>query len=223
MARVTGSERASDPRGARLPRAARRAQLLGAADAIFAERGYASTSMDDVAAAAEVSKPVLYDHFGSKEGLFAACVELVGDELTDRIDRAAGGAVGPEDTLRAASRAYFAFAREQGNVLAVLLDDGPPPAVVLEQVLRIRRRQSDLTIGLLRDSIEAEGLTIDRHRIEANAHALIGTYEGLTAWWYDHPEIDVEVLTQWFLDLVWPGLRLLMVQAQAEAAGLDPS
>ena len=66
-----------------MPRAARRAQLLRVADGLFTERGYEATSMDDVAAAAEISKPVLYDHFGSKEGLFAACVEQVGDELTD--------------------------------------------------------------------------------------------------------------------------------------------
>ena len=211
MTKVTDGDPASAARTGRMPRVARRAQLLRVADGLFAERGYEATSMDDVAAAAEISKPVLYDHFGSKEGLFAACVEQVGDLLTERIDRAAADADGPEATLRAASRAYFGYAREQGSVLAVLLDPGPPPAaVILEQVLRIRRRQSELTIRLLRDSLAAEGLTIDDHRVEATAHALIGAYEGLTAWWYEHPDVDVDTLTEWFLDLVWPGLHQLL-------------
>jgi len=223
MTKVTDGDPASAARTGRMPRAARRAQLLHVADGLFAERGYEATSMDDVAASAEISKPVLYDHFGSKEGLFAACVEQVGDRLSERIDRAAAGADGPEATLRAASRAYFAYAREQGSVLAVLLDPVPrPAAVILEQVLRIRRRQSEVTIRLLRDSLAAEGLTIDDHRVEATAHALIGAYEGLTAWWYAHPDVEVDTLTEWFLDLVWPGLHELMILAQAESAGSEP-
>jgi len=223
MTKVTDGDPESAARTSRMPRAARRAQLLRVADGLFAERGYEATSMDDVAASAEISKPVLYDHFGSKEGLFAACVEQVGDRLTERIDRAAADADGPEATLRATSRAYFGYAREQGSVLAVLLDPEPPPAVILEQVLRIRRRQSELTIRLLRDSLAAEGLTIDDHRVEATAHALIGTYEGLTAWWYEHPDVDVDTLTDWFLDLVWPGLHQLLLLAQAESATGDPT
>src|SRR4051812_46573113 len=135
MTKVADGAAAPMARAGRMPRAARRAQLLRVADGLFAERGYGATSMDDVAASAEISKPVLYDHFGSKEGLFAACVEQVGDELTERIGRAASGADGPEATLRATSRAYFGYAREQGNVLAVLLDaERPPAAVILEQV-----------------------------------------------------------------------------------------
>jgi AcrR family transcriptional regulator len=218
MTKVADGDRVPATRAGRMPRAARRAQLLRVADALFAERGYEATSMDDVAASAQISKPVLYDHFGSKEGLFAACVEQVGDELTERIDRVAAGADGPQGTLLATTRAYFAYAREQGNVLAVLLDAGPPPAaVILEQVLRIRRRQTELTVRLLRDSLATERLTIDDHRVEATAHALVGTYEGLTAWWYEHPDVDVDTLTGWFLDLVWPGLHQLLLRAEAVA------
>ena len=58
-----------------MARADRRDQLLDTAQEVFVERGYGPTSMDDVAEAAGVTKPVLYDHFGSKDGLLAAVVE----------------------------------------------------------------------------------------------------------------------------------------------------
>ena len=217
MAKASPSE--PDGRGGRLPRAERRAQLLGMADRLFAERGYDATSMDDVASAASVSKPVLYDHFGSKDGLFAACVEQVGDQLADRIGRAAATADGPEATLRATARAYFAFAREQGNLIGVLLDAGPRGvAVIVEQVLGMRRRLADLTVTLLRRSLAAEGLSVDDRRVEATAHALVGTYEGLTAWSHEHPDTSVDVLTDWFVDLVWPGLDRVLSQAQGNGS-----
>jgi len=62
----------------RLPRAAREQQLLDVAEQVFAEQGYSAASMDDIAIRAGVTKPVLYSHFGSKEGLVVACVAKTG-------------------------------------------------------------------------------------------------------------------------------------------------
>lgn len=70
----------------RLPRAERRAQLLSVATSKFGERGYHPTSMDDIAEAAGVTKPVLYQHFSSKEDLYISVIQQVGEVLRERID-----------------------------------------------------------------------------------------------------------------------------------------
>ena len=65
----------------RMPRAQRRSQLLNLATRVFTERGYHGTSMDDIAGAAGVTKPVLYQHFSSKETLYVEVIDIIADEL----------------------------------------------------------------------------------------------------------------------------------------------
>ena len=79
--------RRSPPR-ARLSARARRAQLLDVGRAVFAERGFELTSMDEVASRAGITKPIVYEHFGSKEGLYAAVVEREMDELVSAVSEA---------------------------------------------------------------------------------------------------------------------------------------
>ena len=85
----------------RLPRAEREEQLLTVAQAVFAERGFRAPSMDEIALRAGVTKPVLYDHFGSKDGLIAACIRHAGSRLLQRRRRAVTAATGPERILAA--------------------------------------------------------------------------------------------------------------------------
>src|SRR5919198_3208351 len=100
------------PRG-RTPRAVREAQMVAAAERLFAERGYHGVSMDQIAAASGITKPMLYDYFGSKEGLFLACVERARGRLFEEIAGAVRGADEAEDALRAGAEAFLAFADEQ--------------------------------------------------------------------------------------------------------------
>ncbi|MGH3360150.1 MAG: TetR/AcrR family transcriptional regulator [Nocardioidaceae bacterium] len=85
MSEASASER---PRGGRLPRNARRAQLLGAALDVFVERGYHAASMDDIADEAGVSKPVLYQHFPSKLELYLALLDSSVDTIVAAVDEA---------------------------------------------------------------------------------------------------------------------------------------
>ena len=71
----------------RLTAAARRAQLIEVGREVFAERGYGATSIEEIAARAKVSKPILYDHFGGKEGLYAVVVDREMEFILGRIDR----------------------------------------------------------------------------------------------------------------------------------------
>ena len=84
----------------RLPRADRMEQTLLAAHALFAEQGYAAVTMDEIAAAVGVTKPLLYNYFGNKERLYIACMERAGDALTATVAEAVADSASPGDALR---------------------------------------------------------------------------------------------------------------------------
>ena len=93
----------------RLPAARRREQLLEVALHVFASRGFHQTSMNDVADAAGVTKPVLYQHFSSKRALYLELLELVSLRLMAAIDEATSAAAGPREQVQRGLRAYFRF------------------------------------------------------------------------------------------------------------------
>ncbi len=94
-------------RPSRLPAARRRRQLLDAALATFSAGGFHGTSMDDVAMAAGVTKPVLYQHFGSKRALYLELLDDVGGQLMDVIAKAAAEADGPRQQVQAGFGAWW--------------------------------------------------------------------------------------------------------------------
>jgi AcrR family transcriptional regulator len=200
-------------RTGRVPRAVRSAQLLELADQLFAERGFHAASMDELARRAGVSKPVIYDHFGSKEQLFATCVRRTGEALADRVAKAVREESDPRERLRAGSIAYFRFLQDQLRAWIVLFDDEDTRDTrFATEASRIRRRQSDLMIHLM---AETSGTTPDhegRPRLEAMTLAIAGAYESLSLWWHEHPEVPPEELADWLLDLIWPGLEQLNAQ-----------
>src|ERR1044072_6325922 len=88
-------------RRGRTPRAVREAQMVAAAERLFSERGFHGVSMDEIAAVSGITKPMLYDYFGSKEGLFLACMERARGRLFEAIGGAVRGAEGAEEAFRA--------------------------------------------------------------------------------------------------------------------------
>ena len=101
-------------------------QALVAAHALFAERGYAEVTMDEVAAAVGVTKPLLYNYFGNKERLYAACMERAGDALVKTILETVGDASSPSEALNDGLRAFFAFLDADRDAWAVLFDETLP-------------------------------------------------------------------------------------------------
>jgi AcrR family transcriptional regulator len=203
-------------RPGRVPRAVRAEQLLDVADRLFAERGFHAASMDELARRAGVSKPVIYDHFGSKEQLFTTCVRRTGEVLADRVEKAVREETDPRARLRAGSIAYFRFLEEQLQAWAVLFaDEEVRDARFAAEASRIRHRQSDLMITLMAESSGTALGHEDRARLEAMALAIAGAYESLSLWWYEHPEVPPEELADWLLDLIWPGLEQLIAQFAA--------
>ena len=212
--RVAAIERelARHPHG-RVPRELRRKQLLELATALFAQRGYAAASMDELAQRAGVSKPVIYGLFGSKEGLLMAVIEDLGLELNETVAAAVAGRSDPEELLRAGSLAFFRFVGERRGVWAVFfgasrsLSDASPSATA--KLAEIRRRQDALVATVLVAAARERGRDPDPLELGALTRGVNGVYEGMVEWWASHPEVEAEQLVDWVVALILPGLERL--------------
>jgi len=203
-------------RSGRVPRAVRAEQLLDVADELFAERGFHGASMDELAKRAGVSKPVIYDHFSSKEQLLGTCVRRTGEALAEQVATAVRKESDPRARLRAGSIAYFRFLEQQLQAWAVLFaEEEARDARFAAEASRIRRRQSDLMISLMAETSGTAPGHQGRARLEAMTLAIAGAYESLSLWWREHPEVPPEELADWLLDLIWPGLEQLTAQLAA--------
>lgn len=197
----------------RVPRELRRRHVLELATEMFTERGVEATSMDELAERAGVSKPVVYDLFGSKEGVVVAVIEAMGIELAGAIAESVAGREDPEDLLRAGSLAFFhfvetrrlAFSMAFGTVRS--LPAGSKSA--LATVATIRERQDALVGAALEATARSRGADPDPLEISAITRGLNGVYESLVEWWESHPEVRPDQLTDWVVALVLPGLEAM--------------
>jgi AcrR family transcriptional regulator len=109
-------------RTSRLPRSARRLQLLRAAQDVFVAQGFHAAAMDDIADRAGVSKPVLYQHFPGKRELYLALLEQQVDELTDRVREAMAGTEDNRARVDGAVGAYFDFIDAEGEAFRLVFE-----------------------------------------------------------------------------------------------------
>jgi AcrR family transcriptional regulator len=191
----------------RVPRAVREQQVLAVAETLFAERGYQGASMDELAARAGVSKPVIYDLVGSKEALYLRCVEIAGRALAELVAVNALTEETPEGRLRAGAVAFLRFVAEDRGGWDLLLTAGPEPGA--EPILQIRAQQSALITELTRETVASQGVALEEWRISALAHAINGAFEGAAYWWRAHRETPPEELVEWLLVLFLPGIEAL--------------
>ncbi|MGH7785515.1 MAG: TetR/AcrR family transcriptional regulator, partial [Candidatus Binatia bacterium] len=108
----------------RLSAPARRAQLIEIARVVFARRGYEATSVEEIAARAKVSKPIIYEHFGGKEGLYAVLVDREMDYVVKLISDAIGSG-SPRQRVERAALAFLTYVRDQPDGFVVLSRDAP--------------------------------------------------------------------------------------------------
>ena len=193
-------QQVEDFKHGQVPRPVREKQLLELAEALFAERGYPGASMDELARRAGVTKPVVYELFGSKDGVFGACVERSIEGLAADISAAVRAETDPEARLRAGGLAFIRFAA--GNRVAWdLMSMGGRFA---EQARAVRSSQAELIRELMAE-MAAEGT--DERELEIAAHAVNAAYEGVAHWMWEHPDVPIERVADWIADLLIPGLR----------------
>ncbi len=191
----------------RMPRADRERQMMAVAEEVFVERGYVATSMDEIAERVGVSKPMLYEYFGSKEGLLVACIRQARGELFTITSTAAMSADGPEAMLRNGLTAYFRFIREHGRSWALLRNEA---AVVgqsaLAEIEAGRAQQSELIIAAM-TRYAPQPPPLDLH---AAAEMIVGGCEQLAAWCEHHPEVGPEQAADLVMQLTWFGVGRLV-------------
>jgi AcrR family transcriptional regulator len=184
----------------RVPRAVRERQIVELAEQLFAERGYAGASMDELSRRAGVTKPVVYELFESKDGLFRACVDRAIARMADSIAAAVRAESEPEARLRAGGIAFLRFAKDNRVAWELMAMGGR----FADQALTVRRSQAQLIRTLMAEIAPAG---TDPRELEAVAYAVNSAYEGLAHWMWEHPDVPVEEVADWVVDLLAPGLR----------------
>ena len=189
---------------ARLPAPRRRRQLLDVALREFADRGFHKTSMDDIAEAAGVTKPVLYQHFKSKRDLYLELLDDVGGRMMDAIAKAVAAAQGPRQQVEAGFRAYFAFVAEEAHAFRLLFGSGTRRDEEFEKAVR---RVEDSIAEAVAVFIEAD---IDPEHRRSLAHGLVGLAEGTSRDWLaggGTVAAQADLLARRVAELAWAGLR----------------
>ena len=186
----------------RLPAHERRRQLLDTAVEVFANNGFHATSMNDVAEAAGVTKPVLYQHFTSKRQLYLELLEDVGTKLGDLIAEATSSAGGPHEQVEKGFLAYFRFVAEDRSAYQLLFGGGSRRDVEFADA--VRRVEEHLAASIA-ELIDAD---VDPDHRRTLAFALVGMAEGSSRLWLaDDLDIDPKLLARQVADLAWAGLR----------------
>ncbi|RAG84677.1 TetR/AcrR family transcriptional regulator [Streptacidiphilus pinicola] len=146
---------AERPRGTRLPRSARRNQLLGAAQEVFVAQGYHAAAMDDIAERAGVSKPVLYQHFPGKLELYLALLDKHCEALVEAIRAALESTTVNKNRVLATTEAYFDYvSSESGAFRLVFESDLTNEEAVRERVERVTRDTATLVSKVIAEDTD---------------------------------------------------------------------
>jgi AcrR family transcriptional regulator len=187
----------------RLPAARRRRQLLEVALRVFAEQGFYVTSMSDIAEAAGVTKPVLYQHFSSKRELYAQLLTDVGNQLQEAITKAVAAAASPREMVEDGFRAYFNFVDTNRDAFQIFYSSGA--ARDKEFRLLVHSVENALAEQVA-SLIVIEGLTDEQRRLLG--HGIVGMIEDAsTHWLSSKATANPDDLTRQLADLAWRGLR----------------
>ena len=170
---------------------------------MFAEKGFHNTSMNDVADAAGVTKPVLYQHFASKRALYLELLAEIGAELRDTIAKATADAAGPRQQINLGFVAYFEFVADHADAFRVLFGDSTRRD---EEFADEARRVESSIAELAAEHINIEGLSWERRLLLGNG--IVGLAEGSCRYWLTHSvEVDATTLAGEVSQLAWAGLR----------------
>lgn len=182
----------------------RREQLIDIGRAVFAEKGFGASSVEEIAARAGVSKPVVYEHFGGKEGLYAVVVDREMQALEATITDALGPAKARQ-RIENATLALLTFIEERTDGFQILVRDMTPG--------------ENRTYSTLLNDTVAEVSHILAHAFEKTGNdpemavlygqALVGMISGTAQWWLDVREPSKEVVAAHIVNLCWNGLARL--------------
>ncbi len=196
--RMTGSER--------------RHQLINIARSLFAERGYESTSIEEVAHRAGVSKPVVYEHFGGKEGLYAVVVDREMSALLDGITSSlTNNRYRPR--VERVVLALLTYVEERTDGFRLLLRDSPA-SISSGTYSSLINDAVNQVASILAGDFTRRGL--DPELAPLYAQALVGSVTMTAQWWVEAREPSKEVVAAHLVNMMWNGLTNLEVDPQLQ-------
>ncbi len=172
---------------------------------MFAKHGYEGTSVEEIAKRAKVSKPIVYEHFGGKEGLYAVIVDREMDYVERRISEAISSG-SPRERVERASLAFLRYVRDHPDGFAVLSQDSPLSSshgTISSLLNGLAERVGDVFVSALKEA----GYDIKAAPIYANA--LIGMVTFVGTWWTEERKPPIEEVAKHISALAWMGLRHL--------------
>ncbi|MEU4525621.1 TetR/AcrR family transcriptional regulator [Amycolatopsis sp. NPDC024027] len=190
-------------RGVRLPRTERRAQLLAAAQRVFAENGYHAAAMDEIAEVAGVSKPVLYQHFPGKLDLYIALLESHVDELVKRVQNALDSTTENKQRVPATVGAFFDFVSNDAGAFRMVFESDLRGEPAVQEAVD---RATTASVDAITETITADaGLDEDKARLLAVG--LVGMSQVSARFWLAHHQsMSQEEAVALTANLAWRGI-----------------
>jgi AcrR family transcriptional regulator len=184
----------------------RRRQLLDIGRELFAQKGFQATSIEEVAARADVSKPVVYEHFGGKEGLYAVVVDRELQLLLDRFTSALSAPGHPRELLERAALVLLDYIEDDTVGFRVLTRDAPVTsgAGTFSSLIGEVARKVE---HILADQFDARGY--DPQLAELYSQALVGMVALVGQWWLDTRSPGKREVAAHLVNLAYNGLAHL--------------
>jgi AcrR family transcriptional regulator len=184
----------------------RREQLLDVSRALFAEKGFDATSIEEIAHRASVSKPVVYEHFGGKEGIYAVVVDREMQRLMDQIMNALDGGSHPRELLEQAACALLDYIEGSTDGFRILVRDSPVASTsgTFSSLLNDIASQVEHILGL---HFAKQGY--DRKLAALYAQALVGMVALTGQWWLEARKPKKDEVAAHLVNLAWNGLSAM--------------
>ncbi|MDX8055816.1 TetR/AcrR family transcriptional regulator [Lentzea sp. BCCO 10_0798] len=184
----------------------RREQLLDVSRALFAEKGFDATSIEEIAHRASVSKPVVYEHFGGKEGIYAVVVDREMQRLMDQIMNALDGGSHPRELLEQAACALLGYIEGSTDGFRILVRDSPVASAsgTFSSLLNDIASQVEHILGL---HFAKQGY--DRKLAALYAQALVGMVALTGQWWLEARKPKKDEVAAHLVNLAWNGLSAM--------------
>jgi AcrR family transcriptional regulator len=190
----------------RLPRFDRERQILGVALDLFISKGYQGTTMEHIAGAADVTRPVVYNLFGTKDAIYLACLRTARAQLDTCLMDAGSERLHPtgRERLLAGIDGYFRFVERDRAAWRLLFGGGAAVAgPVVGEAMRLRFETVERIAGLLAPLMPDAASSL----VTMQAHALSGAAEQLAKWWIENGHVERAVIVDRLMDLMWSGFQ----------------
>lgn len=204
-----GSPQAGEVRPKRLTKHVRAQQLLDIAEELFATRGYEATSIEEIARAAGVTRPIIYEHFGSLEGVLLACVERALAAYKRALAEAVQSAnpAEPNARIERGSDVFFSLIERDPKRWVLLFSNTMALSGAFAERLAALRFA---TIDLIVDLVRAYAPQASEERLRACGYAIAGTAMHLGYWWLHNPEVKRERILAYYRDFIVGGIGGLL-------------